>query len=115
MNNTLVRTLACGFIAGAIAFVTFHQGGFWLAKQVGLSAGTQWSLAATKADNRKGMTPEFAVATALKLDEDAVSPWRRVGFTAQKVYILLSHKEVGVVDWIRAVRGIVVDDRDRCG
>src|SRR5688572_29114325 len=48
MNNTLVRTLACGFIAGAIAFVTFHQGGFWLAKQLGLSAGTQWSMVATK-------------------------------------------------------------------
>ncbi len=39
-------------------------------------------LAATKPDNRKGLTPEFAVQTALKLDEDAVAPWRRVGFTA---------------------------------
>jgi hypothetical protein len=40
------------------------------------------SLAATKPDNRKGLTPEFAVQTALKLDEDAIAPWRRVGFTA---------------------------------
>jgi hypothetical protein len=48
MNNTLVRTLACGFIAGAVSFVIFHQGGFWLAKQLGLGTGTQWSMAATK-------------------------------------------------------------------
>ena len=42
-------------------------------------------LIATKPDNRKGLTPEFAVQSALKLDEDAVAPWRRVGFTAQLV------------------------------
>ncbi len=42
-------------------------------------------LIATKPDNRKGLTPEFAVQTALKLDEDAVAPWRRVGFTAHLV------------------------------
>ena len=42
-------------------------------------------LAATKPDNRKGLTPEFAVPTALKLDEEAVAPWRRVGFTAHLV------------------------------
>jgi imidazolonepropionase-like amidohydrolase len=42
-------------------------------------------LAATKPDNRKGLTPEFAVQTALKLDEEAVAPWRRVGFTAHLV------------------------------
>jgi imidazolonepropionase-like amidohydrolase len=39
-------------------------------------------LAATKPDNRKGLTPEFAVQSALKLDEEAIAPWRRVGFTA---------------------------------
>src|SRR5262245_64484722 len=39
-------------------------------------------LAATKADHRKGLTPEFDVHTALKLDEEAIAPWRRVGFTA---------------------------------
>jgi imidazolonepropionase-like amidohydrolase len=42
-------------------------------------------LVATKPDNRKGLTPEFAVQTALKLDEEAVAPWRRVGFTAHLV------------------------------
>ncbi len=42
-------------------------------------------LAATKPDNRKGVTPEFAVHTALKLDEEAVAAWRKVGFTAHLV------------------------------
>ncbi|QVL34064.1 amidohydrolase family protein [Telmatocola sphagniphila] len=41
------------------------------------------SLATTKPDNRKGLTPEFTVHTALKLDEESAAPWRRVGFTAQ--------------------------------
>lgn len=48
MNNTLIRTLACGFIAGAVSFLVFHQGGFWIAKQLGLTASTQWSMVATK-------------------------------------------------------------------
>jgi imidazolonepropionase-like amidohydrolase len=42
-------------------------------------------LVATKPDNRKGLTPEFAVQTALKLDEETVAAWRKVGFTAQLV------------------------------
>ncbi|MBN9117593.1 MAG: amidohydrolase family protein [Planctomycetes bacterium] len=42
-------------------------------------------LIATKPDNRKGFTPEFAVQTALKLDEESVAAWRRVGFTAHLV------------------------------
>ena len=42
-------------------------------------------LIATKPDNRKGLTPEFAAQTALKLDEEAIAPWRRVGFTANLV------------------------------
>ncbi|QEL14869.1 amidohydrolase family protein [Limnoglobus roseus] len=42
-------------------------------------------LIATKPDNRKGLTPEFAVATALKFDEESVAPWRRLGFTAHLV------------------------------
>ncbi len=42
-------------------------------------------LIATKPDNRKGLTPEFAVQSALKLDEEAIAPWRRVGFTAHLV------------------------------
>jgi hypothetical protein len=39
-------------------------------------------LAATKPDNRKGLTPEFEVRSALKADEEAIAPWRRIGFTA---------------------------------
>jgi imidazolonepropionase-like amidohydrolase len=42
------------------------------------------ALAATKPDNRKGMTPEFAVSTALKSEEQA-DAWRRAGFTAHLI------------------------------
>ncbi len=42
-------------------------------------------LAASKPDHRKGMTPEFAVRAALKADEEAVTAWRKAGFTAQLV------------------------------
>ena len=38
-------------------------------------------LAATKPDNRKGLTPEFEVHSALKADDDTLAPWRRLGFT----------------------------------
>jgi imidazolonepropionase-like amidohydrolase len=38
-------------------------------------------LAATKPDNRKGLTPEFEVRSALKADDEVIAPWRRVGFT----------------------------------
>jgi imidazolonepropionase-like amidohydrolase len=40
------------------------------------------ALAATKADNRKGMTPEFVVSAALKADPDQTDAWRKQGFTA---------------------------------
>jgi imidazolonepropionase-like amidohydrolase len=39
-------------------------------------------LAATKPDHRRGVTPEFQVSSAFKADEDAIAPWRRLGFTA---------------------------------
>ena len=39
------------------------------------------SLAATPADNRKGLTPEFESAAALELTEAVVEPHRRLGFT----------------------------------
>jgi imidazolonepropionase-like amidohydrolase len=42
-------------------------------------------LVGSKPDNRKGLTPEFAVQSALKLDEEAIVPWRRAGFTAHLV------------------------------
>jgi imidazolonepropionase-like amidohydrolase len=43
------------------------------------------ALAATKPDNRKGMTPEFQVSTALKAEDDQADVWRRAGFTAHLV------------------------------
>ncbi len=42
------------------------------------------ALAATKADNRKGMTPEFIVGTALSDDQQA-DEWRKLGFTAHLI------------------------------
>jgi imidazolonepropionase-like amidohydrolase len=43
------------------------------------------ALAATKPDNRKGMTPEFQVSTALKAEEDTADNWRKAGFTAHLI------------------------------
>jgi imidazolonepropionase-like amidohydrolase len=43
------------------------------------------ALAATKADNRKGITPEFQVSTALKSDDEQADNWRRLGFTAHLI------------------------------
>src|SRR5436309_3021695 len=43
------------------------------------------ALAATKSDNRKGMTPEFAVGTALKAEDEQADGWRRIGFTAHLI------------------------------
>jgi imidazolonepropionase-like amidohydrolase len=42
------------------------------------------ALAATKPDNRKGMTPEFLISTALK-DEEQADAWRKAGFTAHLI------------------------------
>src|SRR6266851_2043148 len=43
------------------------------------------ALAATKLDNRKGMTPEFQVATALRVEEEPADTWRKLGFTAHLI------------------------------
>ncbi|MFL5330562.1 MAG: amidohydrolase family protein [Gemmataceae bacterium] len=43
------------------------------------------ALIATKADNRKGLIPEFLVATALKGDDESHDAWRKVGVTARLV------------------------------
>lgn len=43
------------------------------------------ALAATKADNRKGITPEFTASAALKNDEEIANGWRHAGFTAHVV------------------------------
>jgi imidazolonepropionase-like amidohydrolase len=43
------------------------------------------ALAATKPDNRKGMTPEFLVGSALRPEEDQADAWRKLGFTAHLI------------------------------
>src|SRR5438445_3200562 len=43
------------------------------------------ALASTKPDNRKGMTPEFQVATALRMEEEPAETWRKLGFTAHLI------------------------------
>jgi imidazolonepropionase-like amidohydrolase len=43
------------------------------------------ALAATKPDNRKGLTPEFQVQAALKPDAEKADAWRRLGFTAHLI------------------------------
>ncbi|HMP17004.1 MAG TPA: amidohydrolase family protein, partial [Gemmatales bacterium] len=44
------------------------------------------SLAITKPDNRKGLTPEFDVATALKAEDESANNWREQGIVARLVY-----------------------------
>lgn len=44
------------------------------------------ALAATKADNRKGVTPEFQVATALKAEDEVLDAWRKAGITARLAF-----------------------------
>ena len=48
MANTTIRTVIFGAIAGAIALLVFHQGGFWALTQAGLLKANTWSMAATK-------------------------------------------------------------------
>src|SRR5262245_60959085 len=48
MTNTTVRTAVFGFIAGAVAFLIFHQGGFWALTQAGVLKANTWSMAETR-------------------------------------------------------------------
>jgi imidazolonepropionase-like amidohydrolase len=41
------------------------------------------ALAVSKSDNRKGITPEFEAAMALKSDDESADAWRKQGFTAR--------------------------------
>jgi imidazolonepropionase-like amidohydrolase len=43
------------------------------------------ALAATRTDDRKGMTPDFPVAGALKADDEQADAWRRQGFSAHLI------------------------------
>ncbi|HJQ56758.1 MAG TPA: hypothetical protein VJ890_07620, partial [Vineibacter sp.] len=48
MDNITVRTAVFGFIAGAVAFLIFHQGGFWALTQAGVLKATVYSMVPTK-------------------------------------------------------------------
>lgn len=43
--NVFGRTALCGFIAGALAFLVFHQGTFWALTQAGVLQVNTWSMA----------------------------------------------------------------------
>ena len=46
-SNGFGRTALCGFIAGALAFLVFHQGAFWALTQAGVLQVNTWSMAST--------------------------------------------------------------------
>jgi hypothetical protein len=48
MNNNAIQAAILGFAAGAIAFLIFHQGGFWVLTQAGLLKASVYSMAPTK-------------------------------------------------------------------
>lgn len=43
--NVFGRTALCGFVAGAVAFLVFHQGAFWALTQAGVLQVSTWSMA----------------------------------------------------------------------
>jgi hypothetical protein len=47
-SDALVRTVLCGFIAGAVAYLVFHQGGFWALTQAGVLKASTWSMVPTR-------------------------------------------------------------------
>jgi hypothetical protein len=46
-SNSIGRTALCGFIAGALGFLVFHQGAFWVLTQAGVFSVSTWSMAST--------------------------------------------------------------------
>jgi len=46
-SNAFGRTALCGFIAGAVAYLVFHQAGFWALTQAGLLQVSTWSMVST--------------------------------------------------------------------
>jgi len=48
MTDTSIRTAVFGFIAGAVAFLIFHQGGFWALTQAGVLKVPTWSMGRTE-------------------------------------------------------------------
>lgn len=47
-SNVRGRTALCGFIAGALAYLVFHQGAFWALTQAGVVDASTWSMVSTK-------------------------------------------------------------------
>ncbi|MCG6117474.1 MAG: hypothetical protein MEQ07_04675 [Aquimonas sp.] len=47
-SSSLGRTALCGFIAGALAYLVFHQGAFWALTQAGVFQANTWSMAPTQ-------------------------------------------------------------------
>ncbi len=47
-SNAPWRTALCGFLAGAIAYLVFHQGGFWALTQAGVLNASTWPMVPTK-------------------------------------------------------------------
>lgn len=45
--NVFGRTALCGFIAGAVAYLVFHQGGFWALTQAGVVQVNTWPMGST--------------------------------------------------------------------
>ncbi|WP_218578391.1 hypothetical protein [Vineibacter terrae] len=48
MANASMRTVLFAFIAGAVGFLVFHQGGFWALTQAGVLKANTWSMATTR-------------------------------------------------------------------
>lgn len=47
-SNAIGWTALCGFIAGAVAYLVFHQGAFWALTQAGVLEASTWSMVSTK-------------------------------------------------------------------
>jgi hypothetical protein len=44
-SGSFWRTALCGFVAGAVAYLAFHQVGFWALTQAGVLTANTWSMA----------------------------------------------------------------------
>ena len=47
-SNAFGRTALCGFIAGAVAYLVFHQGGFWALTHAGVLNASTWPMVSTR-------------------------------------------------------------------
>lgn len=47
-SNAFPRTALCGFIAGFVAYLVFHQGAFWALTQAGVLKASPWAMTPTE-------------------------------------------------------------------